>query len=356
MKICAPPPRVANVRARGTVFGGRTLHVELGVGLATGVGSLPHVDPDAAAALSLRRHPSLPAIPSLPNRSPWESMLGQAVAGLPGVTVTDAGPQIVGDGPPVGASPETDLEHEAFGGLRAFLAAAQGRTQPVKWQVTGPVTLGMGLLHAGMKVPAAFEVAELAVPARIKALGAAIAEALPDAGQVIVVDEPGLTGLAHPGFPIPPRQVVDLLATALGAADQVGATGVHCCGTTDWGLVDQAGAAIMSMPADHGAIRSSAVLADFMARGGRIAWGAIPTDGPRADNVDRYWRALAAVWCELVRAGCDPVRLRTQAIVTPECGLAPHTVEQADRMLALTQDLADRVLDQAVATRFSLGA
>ena len=55
-------------------------------------------------------------------------------------------------------------------------------------------------------------------------------------------------------------------------------------------------------------------------------------------------------------AGCDPVRLRTQAIVTPECGLSPHTVEQADRMLGLSQDLADRVLDQAVATKFSLGA
>jgi hypothetical protein len=332
------------------------LHVELGVGLATAIGSLPHVDPAAAAELSLRRHPSLPAIPSLPNRSPWESMLGQAVAGVPGVTMTDAGLKLLGHGPSADAPIETNLDHDAFGGLRAFLEAANGRTRPVKWQVTGPVTFGLGLMHAGMAAPAAFDLAEVAVSARIRALGAAIAGALPDAPQVVIVDEPGLTGLAHPGFPVSPRQVVDLLSTTLGAADQVAETGVHCCGTTDWGLVDQAGAAIMSMPADHGAIRSSATLADFMARGGRIAWGAIPTDGPRADNVDRYWRALAAVWCELVRSGCDPVRLRTLAIVTPECGLAPHTVEQADRMLGLAQDLADRVLDQAVATRFSLGA
>ena len=332
------------------------MHVELGVGLATAIGSLPHVDPNAAAELTLRRHPGLPAIPSLPNRSPWESMLGQAVAGVPGVTMTDAGLKLVGHGPSADGAVETDLDHEAFGGMRAFLDAALGRTQPVKWQVTGPVTLGLGLLHAGMTSPGAFELAEAAVSARIRALGAAIAGLLPDAPQVVIVDEPGLTGLAHPGFPVPPRQVVDLLSTALGAADQVGVSGVHCCGTTDWGLVDQAGVAIMSMPANHGAIRSSALLADFMARGGRIAWGAIPTDGPRADNVDRYWRALAAVWCELVRSGCDPVRLRTQAIVTPECGLAPHSIEQADRMLGLTQDLADRVLDQAVATRFSLGA
>ncbi len=332
------------------------MQVELGVGLATGVGSLPHVDPRAAAELSLRRHPSLPAIPSLPMRSPWESMLGQAVAGMPGITITDRGLALVGEGPPTDAVPDTDLDHDAWGGLRAFLEVASGRTEPVKWQVTGPVTLGLGLLHAGLPVSRAFTLAGAAVSARVKALGATIAEAFPASGQLLIVDEPGLTGIAHPGFPLDPRQVVDLLSTALGAANGVAAVGVHCCSTTDWGVVDHAGAAVLSMPADHGAIRSSGPLADFLARGGRIAWGAIPTDGPRAGNVDRYWRALAAVWCELVRAGCDPVRLRTQAIVTPECGLAPHTIEQADAVLALTQELAERVLDQAVATRFSLGA
>ncbi len=233
---------------------------------------------------------------------------------------------------------------------------ARGRTEPVKWQVTGPVTLGLGLLHAGLPASRAFGQAEVAVTARVKALGAAISAAFPGAGQLVMIDEPGLTGLAHPGFPIDPGGALELLSGALGAAAGFATAGVHCCGTTDWAIVDQAGAEVLSMPADHGAVRSSGPLADFLARGGRIAWGAIPTDGPRADSVDRYWRALAAVWCELVRAGCDPVRLRTQAIVTPECGLAPHTVEQADRVLGLTQDLADRVLDQAVATRFSLGA
>ncbi|HTN79224.1 MAG TPA: hypothetical protein VMK16_06105 [Acidimicrobiales bacterium] len=332
------------------------MHVELGVGLATAVGSLPHLDPHAAAELSLRRHPSLPAIPSLPSRSPWESMLGQAAAGLPGVTLTDRGLELVDGGPGPDDIPITDLQHDAFGGMRAFLDLAAGRTEPVKWQVTGPVTLGLALLHAGLPAPTAFERAQLATCARITALGAEVSAALPGVGQVVIVDEPSLTGLAHPGFPVSPREAMDLLSAALGAADCFAVAGVHCCGSTDWGLVDQAGAAIMSMPADHGAVRCSGALADFLARGGRIAWGAIPTDGPRGDGVDRHWRALAAVWCELVRAGCDPVRLRTQAIVTPECGLAPHTIEQADHVLGLTQDLADRVLDQAVATRFSLGA
>ena len=42
-----------------------------------------------------------------------------------------------------------DLDHEAFGGLRAFLAAAVGRRGPVKWQVVGPVTMGLARAHRG---------------------------------------------------------------------------------------------------------------------------------------------------------------------------------------------------------------
>ena len=137
------------------------MHVELGVGLATAVGSLPHVDPVAAAELSLRQAPEPARHPVTPDRSPWESMLGQAVAGLDGVTLVDRRIALVGAGPDAGAAPETDLGHEAFCGLRTFLEVARGRTDPVKWQVTGPVTLGLGLLHAGLPVNQAFDQAQI---------------------------------------------------------------------------------------------------------------------------------------------------------------------------------------------------
>ncbi len=333
------------------------MQFEMAVGLSTAVGSLPHVDPRAAAEVSLRCNPGLPAIPSLPMRSPWETMLGQAVAGLPGVTIGDrGGVELAHGGPALDAVPETDLDHEAFGGLRTFLEVAHGHSGPVKWQLTGPVTVGLGLLHAGLPPDTAFALSEAAVHARLAALSAAVAEALPDAPQVVVIDEPGLTGLAHPGFPLEPERAIALLGSCVGAAESFAHSGVHCCGSTDWSLVEQTGVSVLSLPADHTAVRFASTLAAFMARGGRIAWGAVPTDGPRAGTADRHWRALAAVWCELVRVGCDPVRLRTQAIITPECGLASHTTEQAEQVLALTQEIADRVLDQAVATRFSLGA
>ena len=97
-------------------------------------------------------------------------------------------------------------------------------------------------------------------------------------------------------------------------------------------------------------------LSTHLDTGGWIAWGAVPTDGPLGTTEERLWRSLAELWCELVQAGCDPVALRTQALVTPQCGLALHGESQAARVLELSARLADRVHDQAAATRFSLGA
>ena len=54
--------------------------------------------------------------------------------------------------------------------------------------------------------------------------------------------------------------------------------------------------------------------------------------------------------------GCDPVLLRTQSVVTPACGLALHGATQAERVLRLARELADRVRDQAIAARLTLGA
>ena len=57
-----------------------------------------------------------------------------------------------------------------------------------------------------------------------------------------------------------------------------------------------------------------------------------------------------------VQLGCDPVLLRRQSIVTPQCGLATHSVAVAQRIARLTADVGKRVQDQSSATRFALGA
>ena len=93
-------------------------------------------------------------------------------------------------------------------------------------------------------------------------------------------------------------------------------TGIHCCGNADWRIPLQAGPRC-SPPGDRRRRSEPGALAAFVERGGWLAWGAVPTDGPRSGTVGRLWRTVAARWCELVQAGCDPVRLRHHTLLTP---------------------------------------
>jgi hypothetical protein len=113
---------------------------------------------------------------------------------------------------------------------------------------------------------------------------------------------------------------------------------------------------VLSVPLDETLADVAGYLARFLDRGGRIAWGVVPTEGPIATTSERSWRQLSDVWCELVRRGCDPVVLRQQSLVTPHCGLGLHTPSVADRVLQLTREVGRRVNEQAAACRFALGA
>src|SRR5215218_9508803 len=91
-------------------------------GMSMAIGSLPHRSLTDAVALS-RSATDIVTIPTLPRRSPAESMIAQALVGLAGVTVGQYGsiavdPASIESGAPV----RTDLDHDAFGGFRSFLA------------------------------------------------------------------------------------------------------------------------------------------------------------------------------------------------------------------------------------------
>lgn len=326
-------------------------------GLSSSIGSLPHTDAADAAAFVLAVQPGLPAAPSLPARHPAEGMLGQAASGVPGVTVEADGSLAVDRRALDPEAPiTTGIDGEAFGGLRAFLHAVGGRTEPIKLQLTGPVTFGVALHRAGVPPAVAFAVAEQSAHQRINSLLDAAAEAAPAAPIVLFVDEPGLTGAIERGFPIAPDRAIDLVSGALAVVGPLAVTGVHCCGPTDWPLLLQAGPQILSITVEDAAALSGAELAPFLERGGWVAWGAVPTDGPVGTSADRLWRSLSERWCELVRGGCDPVLLRTQAMITPTCGLARHGTTQATSVLRLANDVAERLKGQALGVRLSVGA
>src|SRR5437763_10148287 len=132
--------------------------------MATSIGSLPHTDPDTAAAVDLARTPELPAAPQLPARSAREGMIAQAAQGIPGVTVLDDGtlrvdPESVESPAAEGVPVDGSLRPAEAGGLLRFLERIEGRHAPVKVQLTGPVTLVLALTRAGVPGRAAFAVA-----------------------------------------------------------------------------------------------------------------------------------------------------------------------------------------------------
>jgi methionine synthase II (cobalamin-independent) len=336
-----------------------SMQMDIPSGAATGVGSLPHRDAVAAAHFVLAETPALPAIPTLPRRSPAEAMIAQAAVGVAGISQGQYGSLAVDlDGLDPDAEVITDLTDDAFVGMRTFLevAVAAGHQGPVKWQFVGPITFGIALIRAGAPAETAFAVAVHAVREHIRNLHAAVRAALPESSQMVMIDEPSLVELNDPDFPLAPDAAIDLLSSAMAVVEATAMVGVHCCGPTDWATVLAAGPQIISLPVDEALVDIGGYLAKFLERDCWIAWGAVPTDGPISLSSERPWQALATLWCELVNAGCDPFRLRRQAIITPACGLGLHAEGVARQVFNIVGEISERVHTQAAATRLSIGA
>ena len=329
----------------------------LSAGSATGIGSLPHQDPMAAAASVLRWLPGLPAAPQLPARTPLEGMIAQSVRALPEVVLDDDGAIEEIDYTQIEAPIVATFDATAHGGLLAFLTHAQRQPRPpafVKVQVTGPLTLGIALLEAGLPTTIAFERAGALARAWARAMEHLVAERLPDAGIVLFFDEPGLTAFDHTDAPIDRERATDLLSSALAAVACT--VGVHVCGQGDLRIALDAGPQIVGVEVSPELLAHAAALGRHMEGDGWIAWGAVPTDRPIGEHAAPLWKNLIDCWCELTRRGCDGLRLRQQALVTPACGLAGHGLSQAERSMRLAREIGDRIHDQAVATKLTVGA
>lgn len=337
--------------------------LQIANGVTVGIGSLPHRDLDAGVRFALEAT-SIPTIPSLPKRSTAEGIIVQAMLGIEGVTVGQYGAISVDAARVDPLAPvTTDLQHDTFAAFARFLElAAERRRDPdtpveaVKWQLVGPVTLGLALLRAGVPVHDAFEVSVRAVRSHVQSLLDAVDAALPGCRQIVFIDEPDMAHVTEADFPIAPDTAIDLVSGALAAIEPRALSGLHVCGASDWSSLLAAGPQILSVPVGPSIVGSAGYLQQFLGRGGMIAWGAVTTDGPISTSVERPWRQLTQLWCQLVERGCDLVMLRTQSLVTPECGLGMHSPSVAERVHRITGEVSRRVHDQATAARFVLGA
>lgn len=308
---------------------GVPIRVSLPAGLATVIGALPQLNPfDAKLARDL-----LPGLPS-----------------APGIDLSDRCLDAVDAGALVGP------DHDLLAPLRTFLSDLVGRVDPVVVSLTGPVTIDLGLLQRGINRKRAEASSGRFIGSWARAVIDLTTQMLPGAPLLLFLEEPGLANSMHPTFPLSPPEVDRLVAGVVEPLHDDAIVGVQVSGRADWALLLSTGISVLGAPISARLDTAAAELGRFLDAGGFIAWGAVPVDEPLGSGVERLWRRLSALWADLAQAGLDPLLLRERSIITPSAGMGNFGLSQAERVIRLTSELSERVFNQVVGARLSIGA
>jgi len=298
---------------------------------------MPHTGVAECVDAAVSACPDLPFWPTRPLAVPAERMIRQWALGLPGVA--EAPLAWVGrDRAPGRAA----LAAEAAGTLEPFLRVLA--SHPAGWlklQATGPVTLALELEADGRRafsVPPARGPLALGYAARVRSVTTRVREALPAWKVLLVLDEPSL---ASPAVAEGPQVALELWRS-LGATG-ADVTGLHCCATPPWGLILDLDPQLVSFDAirDGDAATDDPAFRRLIESGSAVAWGLIPAaggqDGADPDPGPLGPDALADRLLDLVEwtAGDYLPEVLARSLVTPTCGLASLSEDEATRRLEL---------------------
>jgi hypothetical protein len=334
---------------------------------ATGIGTVPYGDPAAAAALILEYLPEVPFWPQMVRLGFPEEMVAQAARGLsglkadpeartvevdPGIPREEALARLyeevwAGDLAPFALEPG---EAQGFFALLKACVSAKASVQALKGQLSGPVTFA-GMVKDPEGKPILYDrELTLAVCQGLARKAAWQAQKFRDLGReaVIFFDEPVLSGFGSAYLPISRGEVMDLLTQTLDAVRQAGPVilGVHCCGNTDWSMLLETPIDILSFDS-YGYFDSlrlyEQALQGFLARGGRLAWGLVPTGEDLDDETgESLWQRFRQQVEQLARQGTATKEILSRSLLTPACGTGYLSPEADTRILALLAELSAR--------------
>ena len=334
-------------------------------GLATGIGSLPHKEPEAALELVFKYVPQIPFWPQLPKIGLREGMVAQFSENFPCLGITDDGllyqslnrenqlekfyeKVIEQDVDYFKITPNCAQGLYAFG--RQLRKQDLGRVEFIKAQISGPFTFAAGLkdeknvslLHDPVFLQVVIKglvMKALWQKKFFKEFGKKI---------IIFIDEPYLAGFGSGYTPLTREQVVSgLKELSEGIKSDEVLIGVHCCGNTDWSIFTEVKSIdIINFDAfsfmDKFTLYAQN-LKDFINRGGIICWGIAPTQefseketpGSLAERIEEGINALA-------QKGVDRKRLSQQLLLSPSCGLGALDTVKAGKIFELLSATAHR--------------
>ncbi len=335
--------------------------------LVTAVGSLPHNDPESAVDLIMQSLSRGPHCPQLSMADPREQMWIQCTEGLPRFHVDlenlsyffdtsgDYNPDVerfyheylaVAEG----GDPDAFAIGPEYGkGIHAFLRHVQaaGKRFPfIKVQVTGPLSFGLTVTDRDRK-PIFYDPVFRDVAVKGMGLKAAwlMKTFRPYADNIIVFfDEPSLSAYGSSAYlGVSKADVIESLDDAMSMViDTGGIPGVHCCGNTDWSVIMETSARIVNFDAVDFTESLSIYaqnLTAFLARGGVLAWGAVPNTEKACDeNAQIVADRIEAGLKLLAKVGVDRELLTERMIVTPACGCAGLSLTHAEAVYRLLSD------------------
>lgn len=329
---------------------------------ATGVGSWPgtNVRQAVRAVRDLLADSGLPYCPETPARGPGADLIGRGASllvDLP-VDLQPMGWRLVDrpgrDLARAGAHHREDLDElgEAYDGYAG----------PLKVQLVGPWTLAASLwLPRGERAltdPGATRDLAQSLAAGLADRLARIEQLVPGASLVVQVDEPSLPAVLEGRLPtasgygrvraVDGSVVREVLAEHLEVARTAGGstprrTVVHCCaGDPPLPVLRQVGADALSLDVTALRNRTWEGIAVALEAGTALWAGALPTTSAGPD-VAAIAQELARRWDEL---GLDPATL-ADLVVSPACGLASLTEQEALSRHRSAVELAERLADRA---------
>jgi len=344
-------------------------------GLPVLIGSLPFAEHAQALKLVLNYTPEIPLWIQLPVHRE-EGMVAQFMPGMPGLCATADRSFI--------DTAQADFDRDLIHFYEEYLAVMEGNTDlsdsrflldedtargfflfieslkrlsappvAVKGQVTGPFTFCTGILDQNKK---AIIYDEQIKDAAVKLLALKSRWQVRQLSQfgcpvIIFFDEPALAGFGSSEFiSISKDTIIQSLEEVMEAVHaEGGLAGVHVCANTDWSLILDSTADIVSFDAYsyfERFILYKDSIKEFLNAGKIIAWGIVPTlevdklENETTESLINRWKEKAA---QLEKLGIDSNQLISQSLITPSCGSGSLSAELAIKVLRLTREVSAQI-------------
>ncbi|OFW56387.1 MAG: hypothetical protein A2V52_05045 [Actinobacteria bacterium RBG_19FT_COMBO_54_7] len=328
------------------------------------MGIMPHLDPERALDMAFSL--DIPFWPQLPNLSFNEDTYVQTVAGFPGAEVDYEGLRITFDEGRfyesleeyLSCEPDSDYfamtpeQSATYGG---FLDRAGDGFPALRGQFMGPISLCLMVKDSeGKPIIYRDDAREIA----IRHVAAKVNRHLADLRRVnprsfVWVDEPGLEFLFTGISGYTAESARKDLALFLSLVE--GPRGVHLCGNPDWDFLLQSEVQLISLDAYNNReilMGYRRGLASLLARGGAIAWGAVPTHTNLLDEETPVNLAarMEELWLGLEEGALQRRQIINRSFITPAtcCLVNPDLTATVEKAFGITREVRD-ILRESIA-------